>query len=186
MTGTRINVMGASGSGTTTLGRSLATALSLPHFDSDDFYHGPSDPPFQNPRSPDQRYQLICQQILPTENWVLSGGVADWLPCPQLDFTCIVFLTVDTQVRIERLRRRERERFGNRILAGGDMHAIHEGFIEWASRYDLGDVEGKTLPLHKAYLKEQSCPVLDFCGERPTSEIRDAVLQSLGSTEAET
>ena len=53
-----------------------------------------------------------------------------------------MFLYVDTNVRIKRLQQRERDRFGDRILIGGDMHAIHEEFIDWASRYDAGDKFG--------------------------------------------
>jgi adenylate kinase family enzyme len=34
----RIHVMGASGSGVTSLGRALADALALPHHDSDDYF----------------------------------------------------------------------------------------------------------------------------------------------------
>ena len=183
MAGIRINVIGASGSGTSTLGRSLASALSLPHFECDDYFHAPCDPPFQNPRPAAERYELIRRDLLPLESWILSGGVAGWSPYPQFDFTCIVFLYVDTDARIRRLRGRERERFGDRILAGGDMHVIHEDFIDWASRYDVGDIEGKTLALHEQYLKEQSCPVLKFRGELPLSDITDDVLCSVRGRE---
>lgn len=183
MAGIRINVIGASGSGTSTLGRSLASALSLPHFECDDYYHAPCDPPFQSPRSPEQRHRLICQDVLLTESWILSGGIAGWSPYPQLDFTCVVFLYVPTPVRIERLQRRERERFGGRIEESGDMHAIHKDFIDWASRYDVGDIEGKTLALHEEHLKKQCCPVLEFRGELPLSDITESVLQSLRGTD---
>ena len=175
----RVNVLGASGSGTSTLGKSLAAALSLPHFESDDFFHGPSDPPFQNPRSGEERYELIGRALRPDHSWVLSGGLAGWSPYPELNFTCIVFLYVPTATRIERLRRRERERFGERVLAGGDMHHIHEEFIAWASRYDAGDIEGKTLSLHERYLREQSCPILEFREEYPLSEMTEKVVQHL-------
>lgn len=183
MTETRINVIGASGSGTSTVGRSLASALSLPHFECDDYYHAPSDPPFQNPRPAEERYQLICRDVLPKESWILSGGVAGWSPYPQLEFTCIVFLYVPTPVRMERLRWRERDRFGGRIMNGGDMYAIHEALIDWASRYDVGDIEGRTFARHEAYLKDQHCPVLEFRGELAVSDIAEDVVQTLRGTE---
>ncbi len=37
----RINIIGASGSGASTFGKHLAATLGVPHFDSDDYYHGP-------------------------------------------------------------------------------------------------------------------------------------------------
>lgn len=177
----RINVIGASGSGASTIGRSLSESLALPHFDSDDYYHAPSDPPFQNPRPPEERYALICHDLSPSSGWVLSGGVTQWAPYPELDFTCIVFLYVPTAVRVERLRRRERERFGRRILNGGDMHETHEEFIEWASHYDVGDVDGKTLARHDEYLKAQTCLVLRIRGVLTVSAITQQVFHSIGA-----
>lgn len=43
----RINIVGAPGSGTTTLGRALATQLGFVFADADDFYWKPTTPPFQ-------------------------------------------------------------------------------------------------------------------------------------------
>jgi len=175
----RINVIGASGSGTSSLGKSLASALAIPHFESDDYFHAPTDPPFQSPRHPEERYELICRDLGPEANWVLSGGIVGWLPSPKLDFTCIVFLYVPTSTRIERLRIRELARFGSRIEEGGDMHDSHKGFIEWASRYDLGDVDGKTLAKHETYLLNQRCTVLTYRGINTVSDITANVLQSI-------
>lgn len=176
----RIDILGASGSGATTVGRALATALGVPHFDSDDYYHAPSDPPFQRPRAADERHARITGDLSRAGSWVLSGGVAGWEPYPELGFTLIVFLWAPAAVRIERLRRRERERFGARVLPGGDMHAAHEEFIAWAARYDAGDVEGKTLARHEAYVAGQSCPVLEYREERGVGEIVAEILGAMG------
>ena len=175
----RINLLGASGSGATTAGKALAAALSVPHFDSDDYYHEPTDPPFQRQRQPHERHDMIVADLSRTPSWVLSGGVVGWEPSPRLDFTLIVFLWVPAATRIERLRRREQERFGRRVLEGGDMHTNHEGFIDWASRYDQGDIEGKTLARHEAYLADQTCPVLQIRGSATTGQVVQTVLDSL-------
>ena len=177
----RINILGASGSGASTVGRALAAVLSVPHFDSDDYYHEPTDPPFQKQRMPHDRCRLITADLQGSTGWVLSGGIAGWDPYPQLDFSLMVFLWIPTPIRMERLRRREFERFGQRICAGGDMHAEHEAFIEWASRYDAGDVEGKTLSRHEAYLATQACRVLEFRQVLPTEDITSSILTELGA-----
>jgi adenylate kinase family enzyme len=41
----RVHVLGASGSGTTTLARALANHWSVPHADADDYFWVPTDPP---------------------------------------------------------------------------------------------------------------------------------------------
>jgi adenylate kinase family enzyme len=179
MAGIRINLIGASGSGTSTVGRSLASALSLPHFESDDYFHATSDPPFQNPRPAEERFELIRRDLLPDASWVLSGGIGAWSPIPVLEFTCVVFLYIPTPLRVERLRIREQQRFGDRILNGGDMHKSHDEFIAWASDYDVGGIEGKTLAIHEAYLNAQSCRVLEFRDVITVADITEKVIQSI-------
>jgi adenylate kinase family enzyme len=175
----RINILGASGSGTSTTGRALSTALAVPYLDSDEYYHEPSDPPFQKQRLPEARHALIMADLGRATSWVLAGGVAGWEPGPQLDFTLMVFLWVPAPIRIERLRRRESQRFGQRILEGGDMHHAHEAFIEWAARYDSGGIEGKTLARHEAYLASQACPILRFREVMSIAQITDAIVAAL-------
>jgi len=176
----RINILGASGSGTTTLGRAVAERLSISHFDSDDYYHGPSDPPFQNPRSAVERCALIERDLQNSESWVLSGGVAGWEPFPRLDFTLTTFLWVPTHIRLQRLRDREAQRFGDRIRPGGDMHAAHAEFLDWASRYDVGDVEGKTLARHRAYLATRAEPVLELRDDAAVQALVEQVVAAIG------
>ena len=179
----RINILGASGCGASTIGRALAMELSIPHFDSDDYYHAPTDPPFQVQHSPQERHDAIIADLSPQGSWELSGGVAGWDPYPQLVFTMIVFVTTPTEIRIERLRAREYERFGDRIRRGGDMHAAHEEFIEWASRYDVGDVEGKTRQRHEAYLAEQTCPVVRIDGANPVKDSVQVICSAARSSQ---
>lgn len=42
----KLHMMGASGSGTTTLARALADHWSVPHADADDYFWVPTDPPY--------------------------------------------------------------------------------------------------------------------------------------------
>jgi cytidylate kinase len=49
---TRIHVFGASGSGTTSLTTALAAKHDHRHFDTDEFYWFPTDPPYQHKRPP--------------------------------------------------------------------------------------------------------------------------------------
>ncbi|MEM1023741.1 MAG: adenylate kinase [Myxococcota bacterium] len=170
-------MLGASGSGASTLGRALSRRLELRYFDSDDYYHGPSDPPFRNPRSPLERYELILRDLGGEGSWVLGGGVAGWEPQPELRFTLLVLLWAPAELRVKRLRERERERFGARVLSGGDMHRDHEDFIDWARRYDIGGIDGKTRARHEAYLLDQACPVLRLTEVRPPDELVTIVFE---------
>lgn len=172
----RIHITGAAGSGTSTLGKLLANKLHVEHFETDDYFHVPTDPPFQIQRSPEDRLQLITKDLLAHNKWVLSGSVMDWGNSPAFNFDAIVFLYVPLEVRIERLRQREKSRFGDRILEGGDMYEEHQEFIDWASRYEKGDVEGRTLQKHKDYLESVKSRGLSIEGDFSTDQQLERIL----------
>ena len=61
--------MGASGAGTTTLGRSLADHWSVPHADADDYFWVPTVPPYVEKRPEADRVTLMRSVFLPREAW---------------------------------------------------------------------------------------------------------------------
>ena len=82
----RLHVIGASGSGTTTLARALADFWSVPHADADDYFWEPSDPPYVVRRPEADRLALMRSVFVPREAWVLSGsidrnGATAWWTC---------------------------------------------------------------------------------------------------------
>lgn len=177
---TRVNVIGASGVGKTTLGRALAQVRGCSYFDSDDYYHEPTDPPFRVPRAPQARREMVRRDLSPHASWVLSGMVAAWEPAPALDYTLVVFLYLPPPLRLARLRERERRLFGARIDAGGDMEQDHVAFMRWTEGYDEGAIEGtNTLRHHRAFAESVSCPVLELHAPATAAEHVDAVLAAL-------
>ncbi len=72
---TKIHITGASGSGTTTLGRALAHLANVDHFDTDDYFWEPSDPPFSRPRLRDERIRLL--QHMEFMNWASQYDIGD-------------------------------------------------------------------------------------------------------------
>jgi adenylate kinase family enzyme len=115
----RIHILGASGSGTTTLGRTLAERLQCPHFDTDDYFWLPTDPPYTHQRERTERQQLLMDDLTTQEHWVLSGSLCGWGDVAIPLFELVVFLWIPQDIRMERLRQREHARFGERILPGG-------------------------------------------------------------------
>lgn len=156
----RINLIGASGTGKTTLGKALAQALQCPHFDADAYYHLPTDPPFQQQRSPAERTRLFLLDLPPAPAWVLSGSVISWEPHPELSFDLIVFLRLPVDLRLQRLREREQALYGERIAPGGDMYEDHLGFMDWTAGYDHSTADVNNLQIHTGWLARQRCQVL--------------------------
>jgi adenylate kinase family enzyme len=176
----RIHIVGAAGSGTTTLGRALADALAVPHHDTDDYFWIPTTPPYLETRDVPARLRLMREVFLDRAGWVLSGSLDDWGASIVPLFDLVVFLSVPTDVRLRRLRDREARHFGSDSIApGGWRHEETEGFLEWAAHYDDGTREGRSLGRHLAWLETLSCPVMRLDGTRTTSELVDNITDAL-------
>jgi hypothetical protein len=59
---------------------------------------------------------------------------------------------------------RERQRYGDRILPGGDWHEASRVFLDWAAKYDTAGPELRSRVLHEAWLSGLPCPVLRLDG----------------------
>ena len=157
----RIHTFGASGSGTTTLARALSDQLNCEHLDTDDYYWLKSDPPYIKKRDPVERVKLIQEKVAGKKSWTLSGSICSWGD-PLLDsFTLAVFVLLDTDVRMKRLEKRERERHGSRIDRGGDMYKAHLEFMEWARSYDTATTPIRRLEMHQSWTEKLRCPVVE-------------------------
>ena len=75
-----IHMTGASGSGTTSLGRALAEAMDVLHLDADDFFWLRTEPPYATPRNRDERIDLLLKSARPELSWILSGSALTWAP----------------------------------------------------------------------------------------------------------
>jgi adenylate kinase family enzyme len=177
----RIHIMGASGSGVTSLGRALADALAIPHHDTDDYFWQPTTPPYRDQREPAERLRLMRELFLPRAAWVLSGSLNGWGDALISNFDLVVFVTTPTEIRLQRLRAREALRFGTEAVApGGWRHHETEEFIAWASGYDDGDRVSRNLAKHQAWLATLPCPVLRLDGSRPLPELVAQVRSAVG------
>ncbi|MGY4508199.1 adenylate kinase family enzyme [Bradyrhizobium sp. USDA 3650] len=153
----RIHLMGASGSGVTTLGRALAGRLALPHHDSDDYFWLPTAPPYQTTRPAAERLRLMREMFLPRLDWVLSGTVTGWGDELVPFFDLVVFVTTPRELRLQRLHDREATHFGaDAVAQGGWRHEEVESFVDWASHYEAGDRDGRVS--QKMKRGSRSCP----------------------------
>lgn len=183
----RLHIFGASGSGTTTLARALAEHCGWLHLDTDDFYWLPSEPPYLHKRPPQQRVEMIGEHTAQVPNWLLSGSLCSWGEALIPSFSHALFLRLDDEERMRRLRQREAQRYGERIEPGGDMHAQSQAFLEWAAGYEQGDLQTRSLRMHEAWIERQlTCPLLrlDSTHETP-AQLVDQVLAWLQDWPAE-
>lgn len=166
-----IHIYGASGAGTSTLGRYLSQEFDFSFLDADDYFWLPSDPPFTQKRPLAERVPLMRQDIIAAENGaVVSGSLVGWGDALIPSFTLGVRVVTDTATRLARIKAREFSRFGARIQAGGDMYAQHQDFLRWAAGYDDGGLETRSAALHDEWQKQLHCPILIVDGTAPLAE----------------
>jgi hypothetical protein len=176
----RIHILGASGSGTSTLGTALARRLDVSHTDADSLYWVPTDPPYTTPRRPVDRQALLLRTLPVGGRWVFSGAATKWAAPLEPHYDLVVFLRLDPAVRMTRLRRREAARFGPRILPGGDMAAISASFFAWAEAYDTAGSSQRGLVTHETWLADQPAPVLRLDSLASVDDLVGAVLAAVG------
>ncbi len=159
-----LHIFGASGSGTSTLGRYISERLGYTFLDTDDYFWMPTDPKFTVKRGAQDRLTMMKREIHHAENVVISGSLVDWGDEMIPLFTLAVRLNTETDVRMSRLAQRERARFGGRIDVGGDMFIQHQEFMAWAKKYDTGGLTMRSKAKHDAWQKLLPCRLLELNG----------------------
>ncbi|WP_343524425.1 adenylate kinase [Pedobacter sp.] len=179
----KIHIFGASGSGVTTLGRALATKLNIPYFDSDQYFWMPTDPPFTTKRNPNERNQMIKTVLTENDRWIFGGSSVSWGNDVFPDFDLIVFLWLPPEIRLNRLKNREFERYGSIIYNDPERIKKYHDFIEWAAQYDIDPIEsgftGRSLKVHEDWMKGLNKEVLQIRGNFTVEEKLKKIMDRL-------
>jgi len=175
----KIHIFGASGSGTTTLGKALHTTLGYRHLDADDYYWEKTDPPFQIKVPLEKRNQRIREDFFAQENCIISGSMVSWDPAWASAFDLYVFLYLPPDIRMQRLKEREKERYGAALKTNEKFKADSKAFLEWASQYDDGTFKGRSLAIHLDWIKVLEGDVLKIEGDRTVLERVTSVIHHL-------
>jgi adenylate kinase family enzyme len=170
----RLFITGASGSGTTTLGRAVAGRWAAPHADTDDYFWRPTTPPYTEKRPEPERVALMNDIFVPRDAWVLSGSVLGWGEALIPVFDAVVFLTLDPGVRMKRLEEREAVRM--RAAAEPGLSArISEEFLEWARGYDDPGFAGRNHRRQEEWLAALPCPVIRLDSAHPVPRLVEEI-----------
>lgn len=160
-----IHIYGASGSGTSTLGKAIAKQLGYTFMDTDDYFWVPTNPKYTTKRNVTERLQLMNKDISQSDKIVISGSFVDWGDELIPYLTLAIRVVTDKEVRIKRLKEREKEHFGSRIEPGGDMYENHMEFLAWAAAYETGDISMRSKAKHDEWEKLLLCKKITVNGE---------------------
>lgn len=170
-----ILICGLNGAGKSTLGRMLADRMGYEFIDNEDLYFPKEDPNymFSGPRSEEEVIRLLEEKIAANRRFIFAavrGNYGDQL-VSSLDH--IVYIEVPKQVRGQRVRKRSYEKFGERMLPGGDLF---EKESKWFSLTD-----SRTDDYVTDWLEQVDCPVIRTDGTRPVEENADYLVSVLSA-----
>lgn len=180
-----IILFGGMGVGDTTLGKEISKILSYPHFDIDDYiWRWDTEIPYTSMRTKEEKVTLLTNAISMHPNFVMSGSMWSFRKSFEHLFDLAVFMTAPAEVRAERIRNRSVDRWGDRVLPGGDMYAgsdVYRDYLSCARSYDLGTKNEYSLAQHEKWAEELPCPVLRIDATKAIEENANTVVEYYSS-----
>lgn len=162
--GTGIIVCGLNGAGKSTLGKALAKKLNFHFIDNEDLYFPKKDPVYlyADPRTHEEVEKLLLNEINAHENFVFSSVKGDYGESVYSFFQYAVLIDVPRDIRIERVKNRSFQKFGDRMIPGGDLYEQEQHFFDFV-KFRAEDTVEK-------WVRSLSCPVIRIDGTKPVEE----------------
>ncbi len=154
-----ILVFGANGSGKSTVGRELARVLNYKFMDHEAYAFAESEIPYAAERSREECLRLILADINKYGSFVLCAVTGDFSEEISSMYQFAVCLSAPQDIRMERIGRRAFERYGARVLEGGDMYERQTAFLDFAAKRPLTRIE--------QFAQTLACPVMYVDAVKP-------------------
>lgn len=168
--GIGIIVCGLNGAGKSTLGKVLAERLNFHFIDNEDLYFPKTDPDYiySSPRTCNEVEKLFLSEIKKHENFVFAS-----VKCNYPFFQYAILLDVPKDIRIKRVKNRSFQKFGSRMLLGGDLYEKEEKFFNL--------VKSRTENTVEEWLKSLNCPIIRIDGTKPIKENVNLIIEQIQS-----
>ena len=172
-------IFGATGTGKTTLAAEFAKRTGFTHLDSDDYYWRKTNPPFQEKVPILERNQNIKVDFHRFENVIISGSMISWDESWKKAFNLVVFLTLENSERLTRLKEREVERYGDKLLTDNIVKQTSKEFLIWANQYENLNFNGTTKQTHINWLQEVDGKILELNGADALHQNVQAIINEI-------
>ena len=162
--GMGIIICGLNGTGKSTLGKALADQLKFHLIDIEDLYFPKTDPlsPYATPRTGEEVGKLLFSEMTAHKNFVFTSVKGDYGESVNSFFQYAILIEVPKDLRMLRVKNRSFQKFGKRMLPGGDLHDQEERFFHL--------VESRAENLVKEWVKSLKCPIIRVDGTKSIEE----------------
>ena len=170
-----IMICGLNGTGKSTLGRMLADRMGYEFIDNEELFFPKTDPSymFSDPRSKEEVIRLLEERISDNDRFIFAAVKGDYGDKLIASLDHVVLIEVPKQIRRQRVRDRSYQKFGDRILPGGDLYDIES---KW---FALTDSRPETYVTD--WLKTVNCPVIRIDGTLPAEKNLDHIVSVLSN-----
>lgn len=171
--GIGIIVCGLNGSGKSTLGKALSEKLRFHFIDNENLFFQKTDSNyiFASPRSHEETVKLLMNEVRAHENFVFAAVKGDYgkeiLQCYQY----AVLIDAPKDIRLNRVRKRSFQKFGNRMLPGGDLHEREEKFFDM--------VGSRTEYYVEKWVQSLNCKIIRIDGSKPIEENTRLIIEQM-------
>lgn len=171
--GKGIVICGLNGTGKSTLGKALAERLHFYFIDNEDLYFPKTDPNYiyTAPRTREEVGKLLFSEVKAHENFVYASVKGDYGEAVYPFFQYAVLIEVPKDIRIERVKNRSFQKFGDRMLADGDLYEQEERF------FDL--VKSRAEDTVEKWVQSLKCPIIRIDGTKPIEENIDLIVEQI-------
>lgn len=173
--GTGMIICGLNGTGKSTLGKALAERLHFHFIDNEDLYFPKTDSDYvyAAPRTRAEVETLLLNELKAHENFIFAAVKGDYGESVSSFFQYAVLIAVPRDIRLKRVRNRSFQKFGNRMLPGGDLYEREERF------FDL--VQSRAEDTVEKWVQSLRCPIIRIDGTKPIEENVNFIVQQIHS-----
>ena len=159
-----IIICGLNGAGKSTLGKALAEKMHFHFIDIENLYFPKTNPNYMyaSPRTREEVKKILLHEMKMHENFILSSVKGDYGKDIYSFFQCAILIDVPRDIRLQRVKERSFQKFGNRMLSGGDLFEQEEKFFRFVESRNENTVE--------EWVKSLKCQVMRVDGTKPIDE----------------
>ena len=172
--GIGIQICGLNGCGKSTLGRALAERIGFHFIDNENLYFSGTntDEPYRNPKSRTEVERLLMDEVFQHPNFVFSAVKGDYGKDIIPMYNYVVVIEVPKEIRSQRVRNRSFQKFGNRMLMGGDLYDQEERFFQTVASRSDEYVDN--------WLQTVKCPIIRVDGTKSIDENVKHIIRAFG------
>ena len=168
-----IIICGLNGTGKSTLGKALAEKLHFHFIDIENLYFPKTNPNYiyASPRTSKEVEKLFLHEIKTHKDFILASVKGDYGEDIYSLIQYAILLDVPKNIRLKRVKKRSFQKFGNRMLLGGDLYEQEENFFHFVESRDENIVE--------EWVKSLKCPVIRMDGTKSIDENTNFIMERI-------